>query len=427
MAGLVNIFKNVQKSEIIEEVKSEVTFSYQYFSLLILSVVIATFGLLLGNTAIIIGAMILSPMIWPIIGLSVGTVTSKKNLTVSSAILLTISIVVTVLVSYGISVISPIVEVNTEIALRINPTFFDLIIALAAGTAAILIIAWPKYSNALAGVAVAASVLPPICVTGIGLALGDTGVAYGSFILFLTNMASIIFVGIGIFALFRFYRKSDENQVKKVELGLMLSFIVVLLLSFQLIFSLSQILYEENAEVAIESTLTEELHHISSDITVDSVNASSLSRSNDLIDIVSTVRVPSDVQITVTQKNEIVEKIAETLGKEINLELRIVPVLKVVAQDESEQDNGVKPSVKSAQEIISEYMKSVSEEIIVESVAVNLRKGDGLEKYGVDVHISVPPDIQIEPEMKEEIVFDLVNKLQKPVVLDIRVSRFERI
>lgn len=427
MPQLVNIFKTVQKSEIIEEVKSEVTFSYQYFALLILSVVIATFGLLLGNTAIIIGAMILSPMIWPIIGLSIGTVTSKRKLTVSSAILLTISIVITVLVAYGISVVSPIVEVNSEISLRINPTFFDLIIALAAGTAAILIIAWPKYSNALAGVAVAASVLPPICVTGIGLALGDTGVAYGSFVLFLTNMASIVFVGIGIFALFGFYRKSDEEQVKKVELGLMLSFVVVLLLSFQLIFSLSQILYEENAEVVIESTLTEELQHISSDITVDSVNASSLSRSNDLIDIVSTVRVPSDIQITVTQKNEIAEKISETLGKEINLELRIVPVLKVIAQDESKEDNGVKPSVKTAQEIVDQYMESVSDQIIVESVAVNLRDGEGIERYGVDVHVSAPPDVQIDEDLKEEIVFDLVNKLQKPVLLNIRVSRFERI
>lgn len=427
MAKLVNIFQSIHKGDIIQEVSSEVSFSYQYFVLHILSVIIATFGLLLGNTAIIIGAMILSPMIWPIIGMSVGTVTSKKNLTVGSAILLSISIALAVLIAYSIAVMSPIAEINTEIALRINPTFFDLIIALAAGTAAILIIAWPKYSNALAGVAVAASILPPICVTGIGLALGSGQVAYGSFILFLTNTASIIFVGIGILALLGFYKKNDESQVRKVEFGLIVSFVVVLLLGFQLIFSLSQILYEENAEIQIEETLTTELTEISSDIVVDTVQVTSLSRNSNIIGIDAAVRVPSDIAITVTQKNDIVELLSTLLEKEINLELRIVPVLKVVTEeadlDQTEEDR----AVKAAQEIIADSMSALSEDIIVDSVAVSLRDDKNIRRYSVDVLVRIPQNMDITVETKEAMVFAMVKKLERPVILNINAVRYEAI
>lgn len=240
------------KSEVIALVRNEINFSYQYFAMLVLSVVISTFGLLLGNTAIIIGAMILSPMMWPMIGLGLGVVDSRRHLFINSFMLLITSIAISIFIAYVISLISPFTEINTEIALRMNPTFFDLIIALAAGFAAVLIIIWPKYSNSLAGVAVAASLLPPICVTGIGLALGSTKVAYGSFVLFLTNMASIIFVGIAIFALLGYYKKTDEKEVRKVEYSLLTSFLLILILSFQLIFSLSKIIYENDAKISFE-------------------------------------------------------------------------------------------------------------------------------------------------------------------------------
>ena len=428
MAKLVNVFQNIQKADVVDIINREVNFSYQYFALLILSVVIATFGLLLGNTAIIIGAMILSPMIWPVIGMSIGTVTSKKRLTLRSFILLSISIVISVLIAYSISVLSPITEVNSEIALRVNPTFFDLIIALAAGTAAILIISWPKYSNYLAGVAVAASILPPICVTGIGLALGAGQVAYGSFILFLTNTASIIFVGIGIFALLGFYRKNDENQVRKVELGLIISFVVVLLLSFQLIFSLSQILYEENAEIQIESTLNEELSNISSDIAVESVKVTALSRNSDTIGIDAVVRVPSDVSITVTQKNEIVELLATLMEKEINLELRIVPVLRVINDEDVDSSALKKDNAGSvAQEVVADRVSAISPEIIVDSVAVSVKSDNSIERYSVDVQLRLPSNVSISTADKESIIFELVRQLERPVILNIDAVRYEKI
>lgn len=423
-----SIFEHIQRSEIIDTVQAEVTFSYQYFSFIILSAIIATFGLLLGNTAIIIGAMIIAPLIWPIIGTSVGTVTSRTNLAVSSVLLLIISTILTVLTAYLITVISPISEINNEILIRTNPTFFDLIIALAAGTAAILIIAWPKYSNSLAGVAVAASVLPPICVTGIGLAVGSLQLAYGSFVLFLTNTASIIFVGFVIFAILGFFKKNSEEEVRKVEFGLGLSFIVILLLSFQLIFSLSQIIYSENAEVIIEETLTRELHEISSDITVDSVSVDSLSQRDKTANISSVVRVPSDIAITVTQKNRIVRALSGELAKEINLELKIVPVLRVVSEG---NDNKTKQEEtkagKIAQEVIAEKIVAISSRIVIDSVAVTIRQDQKVKNYQIEVHIKLPHDVVISYSDKQDISFELSQRLQRPVTLNIKAIRIEEI
>lgn len=421
------LFSGIEKADVIKTVKDEITFSYQYFVMLVLSVIIATLGLLLANTAIIIGAMIISPMIWPIIGLSTGTVTSRRGVFLNSIILLFMSIVISIFIAYIISVFSPFAELNSEISLRVNPTFFDLIIALAAGTAAILIISWPQYSNQLAGVAVAASVLPPICVTGIGLALGSPKVAMGSFILFLTNMASIVFIGIALFTIMGLYKKNDEEQVKKIEFGLLASFIVILLLSFQLLFALNTIIYEENVKTKIRQTLRERFSEVSTGITVDAVTTNTVTRSSDIVDVKATLKVPSDVQINVEQKNQIVDALAENIGKDINLELQILPVLKVISEDENAERNEEEEVTKAVQKIITTKVKSISSSIIVESVTISLEEDLSVAKYSVETILRVPENEDISEDDKDDIIFDIIKELNRPVTLNVIVVRYERI
>ena len=97
-------------------IKDGVKFSTQYFILLVFSIIIATLGLIIDNGAIVIGAMIIAPFIWPIIGLSLSMVTGDKKLLRKSVLLLLASIVVAVVVSMIISLFSPFQEINREIS-----------------------------------------------------------------------------------------------------------------------------------------------------------------------------------------------------------------------------------------------------------------------------------------------------------------------
>lgn len=419
------MFSGLQKGELVELVATEVNYSYEYFALLVLSAIIATLGLIIGNSVIIIGAMLLSPLIWPIIGVSLGTVVSRRKLFIHSLVLLVISIFVTLAVALIISLLSPFKELNPEIMLRTNPTFIDLVIALAAGFAAVIVLSWHKYSNHLAGVAIAASVLPPLCVTGIGLAFGSTTIASGSFVLFATNLASIIFIGIAIFALLGFYKKDDKDQVRKIEAGLIFTFIFVLLLGVELVFSFKTIIREQEITRQAREVLEEQLAEISTDIVVASVKVESFDEKLGDVEIVSSIQVPSDVSIDISQKNEIVEILRRHLGREADLELRISPVLKVVAEKGDEQTEQERV-VQAAQEIVASHMRSISPDIIVDSVNTKLVEGK-IDTYAVTAVVRAPQDVILFSEYKEDLTFALISKLKRPVELNVRLIRYEKL
>ncbi len=182
---------------------------FGFFLLVVLSCIIATQGLLVNSAAVIIGAMLVAPLMSPIIGLGLASITGDTRTVRDATTALVRGALLAILISFLITILNrllPFVSLNelpTEVMARTHPSPIDLGVALAGGTAAAFALAMPNISAALPGVAIATALMPPLCTVGIGLAMGRWDVAGGAFILFITNTiaiafaASFVFYGLG--------------------------------------------------------------------------------------------------------------------------------------------------------------------------------------------------------------------------------------
>jgi uncharacterized hydrophobic protein (TIGR00271 family) len=186
---------------------------FGFYFMLGLAVVIATFGLLSNSAPTIIGAMIIAPLMAPIISLSFGIVDTDWALAVRSILTVVSGVVTVVLLAYGVTMGVGLRVAGSEIIGRSSPTLLDMGVAMAAGAAAAFAQTRRSIVSSIAGVAIAVALVPPLAVAGIGLAqgqsvgtdigisLGQVGlagggvnIATGAFLLFLTNLAGIVIV-----------------------------------------------------------------------------------------------------------------------------------------------------------------------------------------------------------------------------------------
>lgn len=171
-----------------------------YFFLLVCASILATFGLLLNSSAVIIGAMIIAPLTWPIFRIAYAIAAPNLKLLISGIKLLLVSIIVVLFISFLITTILPVYSFTDEVASRISPTIIDLAVALVAGAVAAFALINKKVSQTAAGVAIAVSLLPPLCVGGIGLARTRWDVALGGMLLASVNIIPILFIASVILA-----------------------------------------------------------------------------------------------------------------------------------------------------------------------------------------------------------------------------------
>ncbi|OGO62528.1 MAG: hypothetical protein A2Z45_06385 [Chloroflexi bacterium RBG_19FT_COMBO_55_16] len=178
---------------------------FDFFLLVILSCTIATMGLLTNSAAIIIGAMLVAPLMSPIIGLGLASITGDQRLLRFAGAGLVQGAFLAVLVSFILSWFNrqlPFIllqELPNEILARTHPSPIDLTVALAGGLAAAYALAQPTLSAALPGVAIATALMPPLCTIGIGVALERWDVAGGALLLFVTNAVAIAFAATLVF------------------------------------------------------------------------------------------------------------------------------------------------------------------------------------------------------------------------------------
>lgn len=189
-----------------------------YFYIMIaLSCVVATYGLLSDSTAVIIGAMLISPLMMPIIGVSLGASQGNRSLVVTAIKSLLIGAAAAIVLSMVLSLLIPERVITSEILARTKPTLLDLIIALASGAAGTYAMCRRPDSAVLPGVAISTAIMPPICIIGIGVAFGRLDVAWGAFLLFSANIIAIIFASIVIFNLYGF-KNRQGSQSEEVAL-----------------------------------------------------------------------------------------------------------------------------------------------------------------------------------------------------------------
>jgi len=170
-----------------------------FFVLLLLATVIATFGLISDSTASVIGAMIVAPLMGPIMATAAAVVMGSAQRALRSLVLVAAGVASVIGLSMALTWVVPDVAIsfteNSQLASRISPGLLALLTALASGAAGAYITAREEIADSMGGVAIAISLVPPLCVVGIALRVGEIGPAGGAMMLFITNFLAILLAG----------------------------------------------------------------------------------------------------------------------------------------------------------------------------------------------------------------------------------------
>src|SRR5262245_17414817 len=160
-----------------------------FWALLVLAAMIATAGIVSDSTATVIGAMIVAPLMTPILGTVLAVVTADGRNLVRCLELVVLGALVVILLAYAIGTVVPVpvdAETNSQVASRVNPTLMDLFAALATGAVGAFALVRSDVSDTLPGVAIAISLVPPLAVVGLTLEAGKPHQSWGAMLLFLT-------------------------------------------------------------------------------------------------------------------------------------------------------------------------------------------------------------------------------------------------
>lgn len=182
--------------------------------MLICSIMIASLGLNLDSPAVIIGAMLISPLMSPILGVGLAVGTNDREALVLSIRHFGIAILIALITSTLYFAITPLDQFTDEMRARTAPTFFDALVAVFGGLAGIISVTRRDKSNAIPGVAIATALMPPLCVTGYGIAAGDIEVAFNSFYLFFLNSFFIALTTYLIIRLLQFPYRAYVNAAE---------------------------------------------------------------------------------------------------------------------------------------------------------------------------------------------------------------------
>lgn len=197
------------------------------------AIFIACIGLNTNSTAVIIGAMLISPIMGPLLTISYAFVIEDTRLLKKSLYRLLIYVIVALVVSTIYFNLSFIKNPTEELLARTNPTIFDMLIAIFGGIAGIIGITRKNHSNVIPGVAIATALMPPLCTIGYGIATLNYTYILNASILFITNAYFIILMAVIVLYLMKFHREGDieVESEKKIRYGSFVIFIIILIVT----------------------------------------------------------------------------------------------------------------------------------------------------------------------------------------------------
>ena len=217
------------KAALIRKLVENGTPDFDYFYLIGLSTLMATLGLLLDSSSIVIGSMLIAPLMYPILGVSLGLVMMNSNISLLRRALTTLT--KSLAVGLGLSVLAAFffgdsaTYQTAEVMSRTVPSHMHLLVAIVAGAAVSYMLAKPEWGDALPGVAIAVALIPPLASVGIGVAYWDILIIKGATMILLLNLLGIIAVSVVIFLLMNLSEKENiakstikrENEKHEVE------------------------------------------------------------------------------------------------------------------------------------------------------------------------------------------------------------------
>lgn len=219
------------QDSVYDEIKKSIIFKGTNLWILIFAIIVASVGLNMNSTAVIIGAMLISPLMGPINGMGYSIATYDFELLRKSIKNFSFAILAGLVASTAYFALSPVSTAHSELLARTSPTIYDVLIALFGGLAGIVAISSKQKGNVIPGVAIATALMPPLCTAGYGLATGQYNFFLGAFYLFTINTIFMAIASVWISQLLKFPIRTivDESQKKKINRTITLVITIVLL------------------------------------------------------------------------------------------------------------------------------------------------------------------------------------------------------
>jgi uncharacterized hydrophobic protein (TIGR00271 family) len=213
----------------------------RFWVLLVLAAVIASAGVVADSTATVIGAMIVAPLMTPILGIVLAVALGDRPNLVRSLVLVVAGAAAVVFIGWLLGTMNPIDVVapaNGQVAGRVSPRVVDLVAALATGAVGSFALVRSDVSDTLPGVAIAISLVPPLAVVGLTLEAGRGDQARGALLLFLTNVAAILVTGVAVMALYRVRRTALESSSSAVAANVSSRYPVLVIVAFVVVIAI---------------------------------------------------------------------------------------------------------------------------------------------------------------------------------------------
>lgn len=240
-----------EESQITDAIRKGVEFHGANIWVLIFAIFLASIGLNVNSTAVIIGAMLISPLMGPIMGIGLGLSIFDFELLKSAAKNLTIMVVISLLTSTLYFSLSPLSEAQSELLARTTPTIWDVLIALFGGLAGVVAGASKGKGTVIPGVAIATALMPPLCTAGYGLANGDLFIFAGAFYLFCINGVFISLSALIVTRLLKYHPVVLPDKARERRLRNVISLVVVITVIPSILiayFTVKRELFEQRAQ-----------------------------------------------------------------------------------------------------------------------------------------------------------------------------------
>lgn len=336
--------------------------SLEFFILLSFSTIIALLGLFQNSAAVIIGAMIIAPLMRPLMGLALGSIAADAQLVKRSLLTLTFGTLCGLSIGYlGASLLSSI-QLTAEILGRTHPTLLDLGVALAAGAIGAYCQSKAEIRDTLAGVAIAVALVPPLSVVGIGLARGSFAVASGAALLYATNL-----IGITIAASFVLL-VMGYSPLNRARIAIVASTTFLFLLLIPLGLSMNELILENRLGMEINRLLKEKTFTFKN-ARLQNVE---VKRFKVPMDVAATV-YGSETEFQPKQVRAVQEFLIRNTGIPLQFRLRVIPLREISAIEVTpEQSSALLVAPESSTE------KSFSNQTLIPPKILDETKNDVL-------------------------------------------------
>jgi uncharacterized hydrophobic protein (TIGR00271 family) len=304
--------------------------SIDFFIFLACSVVIATYGLFQNSPAVIIGAMIIAPLMKPLVSLSFGSLTGDTKMLQRASFTVLCGTATGIIISCFIGMVLSFIQLTPEIVERTHPNLLDLGVALFAGAAGAYCQTNKKLYDTLAGVAIAVALVPPLSVVGIGIALNLPEIWNGALLLYVTNLVGITVAGAIVFLVMGY------TPLKQARKGLIISSVFLLTLIIPLGFSMYELVLENVLASKIQKLLKET--YTFKGVQLQKVK---VKRFQKPMNVVATV-YNSGLNVNSEQVKLVQEFLSRELNMPVEFMLRIIPYTEVAAVEVSPREKETK-------------------------------------------------------------------------------------